>query len=377
MDKVIKILFVTNTLPYPVSKNGNTENVFNLMCNLKEDASFQVDMIFLGNIHQTCGIYFEAVRNVVHKLFTLNLQKQNLIRFSYFLFRKNLGLTETYDIIFFNSFLSGYCRFNFYIKQKTLLYQADSRSLFYSGRDGIKNKIKYYKSKLEQKFLFRYFNRIIFVSELDEYEVNCYAKLSNKTCVIPIGVNLPNIDLGFPKNKKFDLIFTGNFHFGPNADGSVKFLKEVCPNLISLIPDIKICFAGRFPTSQMIQTASLYKSNVIITGEVVSLSDYLFSSKIYISPVYWGAGMKNKILQAMAHKLPIVCTVESTAGIKEKAMFNVVKTTHEWLVTINHLLNEENLCTVQGQNNYDTIIRNYLFKDIARNHFIPLIKSMI
>lgn len=372
-----KVLIVADTFPYPVSRNGNTENIYNLISNLKEDQNILVDMVFIGDIKSKTEDSLTFVQAKLNKLHLIQLKFHIFLRLSKFLFKKNLGLSDNYDIIFFTSFSSSYTRFNFPKTKKTILYQADSRTLFYSFKRGLSNRIRYYKFKIEQKMIFKYFDKVIFVSEIDKLESDIYTKLNSKTIVIPIGVNLPSSDNFKDINKDIDMIFTGNFHFAPNSDAAEKFLMQIFPDLLIRIPNIKICFAGRYPTTQMLENQKKYPDNIFVTGEVPSISDFLLRAKIYFSPIYWGGGMKNKILQAMSHKLPVICTIESTAGIQNKELFYIVNDTKSWVEACNNLLNNIELRKKAGENNYKEVSSNYTFHKITSNYFIPLFRSLM
>jgi glycosyltransferase involved in cell wall biosynthesis len=53
---------------------------------------------------------------------------------------------------------------------------------------------------------------------------------------------------------------------------------------------------------------------VVVTGTVPVLSEYIRAAEVYVSPLRFGAGVKNKILEAMATDVPIVATPISLSG---------------------------------------------------------------
>ena len=66
------------------------------------------------------------------------------------------------------------------------------------------------------------------------------------------------------------------------------------------------------------KTNEFYKEGkIIITGYVDSVEEYLKEMDIYISPLFLGSVMKNKILQAMGVGVPIICSEVSAEGITE------------------------------------------------------------
>lgn len=373
----MNLLIVTDCYPYPPERNGNTENIYNLILRLRKAYDYNIDLAYIGQIKKLNSESKNEIQKLVDNIILIDLFNSKFIRLSRWLFPKNLGIESTYSIVFFASFLSAYARFNFKMKASYILYQADSRTLKYSKKHGLENKLRYYKYKFEQRLLFLQFDKIIFVSEVDQKEVNSYFKQSKKTLAIPIGCNSlylkEEIELD---NKTIDLIFSGNFHFHPNSEAAIYFIESVAPELIERNPDIKIFFVGRHPQIRMINSAENYKDNIIITGEVPSIYDYLRKSKVYFSPLKSGSGMKNKILQAMAHALPIVASVESTSGFPDKRNFLIAESTADWINSIENLLNNENKRKQIGMRNLEILHSDYTFDKIVKNHFHRLFMEL-
>ena len=372
----MKILLVTDVFPFPPHKNGNTENIYNILVRLTKDFNYKIDLLYIGKINALKDEYKQEITNHVDNLYLHNLNNTKAIRFSWFLYKKNFGLENKYDYLFFATYLSGFTSYNFDFKCAYILYQADSRTLFYSKFPGLKNKLKYLKARIEQNILFRKFEKIVFVSEIDEKEVNSYAKINHKTTTIPIGCNVSEEKTNKSIKKDIDLIFTGNFHFLPNSDGAEYFLKTITPLLIEKLPQIKIFFVGRFPTKKMLRFNDMYSNNVFVTGEVPSVNDYIERAKIYISPLYKGSGMKNKLLQAMSKSLPIITSIEGTAGFINKDNFLIAGKPEDWLYHIGNLLHNDLEQNKIGEQNYNILTENYTFDVIVKNHFHELFIKM-
>jgi glycosyltransferase involved in cell wall biosynthesis len=54
---------------------------------------------------------------------------------------------------------------------------------------------------------------------------------------------------------------------------------------------------------------------VEVTGEVQDLRPFLAKSKVYVCPVLSGSGVRGKILEAMAMRVPVVSTSVAAEGI--------------------------------------------------------------
>jgi glycosyltransferase involved in cell wall biosynthesis len=187
---------------------------------------------------------------------------------------------------------------------------------FSKGYERMSHKMSWYKKwlvKIEWKRLLKYEHRVfslfdkhIIISEQDKKLIP--HPENEKIVVSPNGVDL---DYYKPliKEKRYDLIFSGNMSYEPNIE-SVNFLvKKVMPKLLKKRPDIKLVIAGAHPSKEIL---AMQSKNVEVTGWVDDMRDYYASSKICVAPMLISIGLQNKILQAMAMKVP--CVVSSLAN---------------------------------------------------------------
>jgi glycosyltransferase involved in cell wall biosynthesis len=108
------------------------------------------------------------------------------------------------------------------------------------------------------------------------------------------------------------LLFVGGFQHLPNVDAVQWFVNEVWPIVQAGAPELKVRIVG----SQM--PALLQKLDVPgveMLGFVQDLDPLLSHSRISIAPLRYGAGVKGKINQAMAHGMPVVATSMAVEGM--------------------------------------------------------------
>lgn len=297
-----KLTFVSTFIPYPPDKNGFTENIFHIIQTLKK--LYPVSIRYIAFIEQK---HDETEKEFSKYVDELIFEKPTskyffpVIPLKYKKYKKS-------EPIFFCDFNAGYYQSLF--SGKKILYSADSPTFYYSKRKDLKSRIFYWKYMVEETILFPWFKKIIFVSELDV----AYSKkrTRNKGIQVPIGYNAERAVLS--QQKEYDLIFSGNFNYKPNHEAAELFLLENAEKLITQFPKIKLCFVGRNPSQKMKSFAEEYPENIVVTGEVNSVEEYLGKGRIFISPLRSGSGMKNKILQAMAAQLPVIGTRESLSG---------------------------------------------------------------
>lgn len=111
---------------------------------------------------------------------------------------------------------------------------------------------------------------------------------------------------------QLDLLMTANFAYQPSVDGALWFLDQIMPRLRKSPTQLDITFAGSGPSDDL--RAQAEAVGVRVTGQVESLTPWFHNSKIAICPLRIGGGVKMKMLDALAHGMPIVATSVAAEG---------------------------------------------------------------
>ncbi|HSC67869.1 MAG TPA: glycosyltransferase, partial [Cellvibrio sp.] len=112
------------------------------------------------------------------------------------------------------------------------------------------------------------------------------------------------------------IIFVAGFGHPPNSDAAKWFVKEILPLIRAQAPDAKTYLIGSNPSDDV---KALAADNVVVTGYVTDeqlLSHYL-SARVAVVPLRYGAGIKNKVVEAMAYGTPLVTTEVGAQGLAE------------------------------------------------------------
>ncbi len=127
---------------------------------------------------------------------------------------------------------------------------------------------------------------------------------------------LSNIHEIYPPKKVFSeregIMFLGGFDHLPNMDAVKYFVKEILPIIKKEIPSIKFYIVGSNPPREIEKLSS---EHVIVTGYVKDLTPYFENCRIFVAPLRYGAGVKGKIGESMAHGLPVVTTSIGSEGM--------------------------------------------------------------
>jgi glycosyltransferase involved in cell wall biosynthesis len=214
-----------------------------------------------------------------------------------------------------------------------------------------------------EKKILDFFTSVIVLTERDRGLVE---KLNNniKATIIPTGVDTdfykPNDYIGKEKN----LIFVGHYKHFPNADAIVYFVKKIYPKIVQKIPDIKLYIVGSGVTKSV---EDLKNNNIVVTGEVEDIRQYLKRPNIFVAPVRLGGGIKGKVLEAMAMGVPVVATQEAVSGIDYSVgKFSLISDDIDIFAdNVVKLYNNESLYKTLSDNSRKIVEDNYNWKTIA------------
>jgi hypothetical protein len=106
--------------------------------------------------------------------------------------------------------------------------------------------------------------------------------------------------------------FHGAFGVESNVVAARVFATEVVPAVRARLPDARALIIGRDPPAEVLALAG---GGVEVTGEVAAVRPWLEQCAVYVAPMTTGAGIKNKVLEAMAAGRPVVATPLGLQGI--------------------------------------------------------------
>ncbi len=150
---------------------------------------------------------------------------------------------------------------------------------------------------------------------ISEQDKNLIVHIKNDEIVIvPNGVDYSTYQ-SKELSKEYDLIFTGNMAYPPNVDSAVYLVNNVMPLVWKNEPNVKLVIVGANPAQRVQQLKS---EKVIVTGWVDDMAEYYAKSKIFIAPMQIGTGLQNKLLEAMAMKLPCITSPLANNALNAK-----------------------------------------------------------
>jgi polysaccharide biosynthesis protein PslH len=146
------------------------------------------------------------------------------------------------------------------------------------------------------------------------------AHVQSPIAVIPNGVDLEYFQSsrssgpGYIPNR---IVFTGNMSYRPNVEAVRHFVAAILPGIRREIHDVQFYIVGMDPSATVRRLAD--GDRVVVTGRVDDVRPYLDSAAVAVAPLRVARGLQNKVLEAMAMRVPVVASPAAFAGISAVA----------------------------------------------------------
>ena len=117
------------------------------------------------------------------------------------------------------------------------------------------------------------------------------------------------------REKKYDLVFTGNMSYPPNVNAVEYLANEILPIVWKSRPETTLYIAGATPDPKVKKVAS---DKIIVSGWLDDIRDAYAQSRVFIAPMRIGTGLQNKLLEAMSMRLPAITSPLANASLGAK-----------------------------------------------------------
>ena len=374
----MKLVVLTSRIPYPLEK-GDKLRIFHQIKHLAKsheicliclnESSEEIDTSVLNELVTELHIIPLAKWKIPFRLFFAIFH--NLpFQVEYFLERKNKKKIETIIQDFNPNHI--YCqliRTSEYVKNlfqfdKTLDYMdafsaaAMRRAKTEKGFRKLFWKIENERVKKYERSIYDYFNQHSIITEQDR---NLLAIPSNKKIsIVPNGVDTGHFENSHI-SKKYDIVFAGNMNYPPNIAAAIFLVEEILPKLKSQFPSVTVLIAGTNPSTEV---QNLANDGVTVSGWMNDIREAYCESRVFVAPMFIGAGMQNKILEAMSSELPVITTTLAAEAFKEKNHSNIIEanSNFEFAKAIQYYLLNEGAQVSDGKKNRIYVEEKYSWK---------------
>ncbi|MBI2561111.1 MAG: glycosyltransferase [candidate division NC10 bacterium] len=174
--------------------------------------------------------------------------------------------------------------------------------------------VRYLAALAGERDCARTYGSLIAISEQDRDYLHSLAPEA-RIYVVPNGIDLdyfaPRPDIPVEVAR---LAFVGDMGFPPNVDAMLFFHRSILPRLRPLVPDLEVWIVGRDPAPAIRRLVT--EGPYHVTGFVEDTRPFLAPATAAIVPMRLGAGVRNKVLEALAMGKAVVSTRAGAEGIE-------------------------------------------------------------
>jgi GT2 family glycosyltransferase/glycosyltransferase involved in cell wall biosynthesis len=152
----------------------------------------------------------------------------------------------------------------------------------------------------------------------------------------------PVADSVAPFTQRTGIAFLGGFGHPPNQDAVAWFLRHVWAGLRAVLPEVQLHIYGSNAPPSLAALVSQHEG-VVLQGWVPQVATAYGAHRVFIAPLQSGAGIKGKVVGALAHGLPSVLSPVAAEGIAVAGGVDAMlaDTPAQWVEAVARLYSDE------------------------------------
>ena len=133
---------------------------------------------------------------------------------------------------------------------------------------------------------------------------------------LPNGVDLEYFTPGSAPREPATVVLTGKMSYHANITAAHFLIADIMPRVWAQRPEVCVNIVGSSPPPEIRALAARYAPLVNVSGYVTDLRPYLQTATMAVAPVAYGAGIQNKVLEALACEAPVVASPQAVAALQ-------------------------------------------------------------
>ena len=143
-------------------------------------------------------------------------------------------------------------------------------------------------------------------------------KSPSEISVLPNGVDLeyfhPNAEV---QREPETLVFSGKMSYHANISMAKYLVEEIMPRIWRVRPTTRLYIVGKDPAAAI--KKMMRNPLITVTGTVDDIRPFLWRATVSVVPLLYGAGIQNKILEAMSTGTPVVTTRRALSALQAQS----------------------------------------------------------
>ncbi|MFZ6028787.1 MAG: glycosyltransferase [Chloroflexota bacterium] len=165
------------------------------------------------------------------------------------------------------------------------------------------------------------FQRVLVTSPIDRQALGELARDPGSAARIKVlsnGVDLDYFTPGDPARRApATIVVSGKMSYHANVTMVLYLVREIMPHVWPLRPDVRLQIVGKDPAPEIQALAA--QQGVEVLGAVPEIRPYLQQASVAVTPILYGVGIQNKVLEAMACATPVVSTPQAVSALQARA----------------------------------------------------------
>jgi glycosyltransferase involved in cell wall biosynthesis len=200
--------------------------------------------------------------------------------------------------------------------------------LFRSAAERSQNLLRRLITRMEVKRTERYeswlpaqFDQVLVTSPVDRQallDLRPSEVQNSKIDVLTNGVDLEYFTPGdIEKREAATLVVSGKMSYHANIAMVAYLVKNIMPHIWAARPDVRLNIVGKNPPREIMALGE--NPSISVIHNVPDLPPYLQRATLALTPILYGVGVQNKVLEAMACATPLVSTPQAVSAVEAQA----------------------------------------------------------
>jgi sugar transferase (PEP-CTERM/EpsH1 system associated) len=194
--------------------------------------------------------------------------------------------------------------------------------------------------------------------------------------VLPNGVDLEYFRPVYQERWRFNLVFSGKMSYHANVATALYLYQQIMPLIWQRRPEATLTVVGSRPPGAIRRLAS--DSRVKVTGSVDDIRPYVGRAEVMLSPMVYGVGIQNKVLEAMALGTPVVLAPPAAAALTARPGLEllVAESPRDFADAALRLMEDTELRALLSQNGRSYVERHHDWR-AAAGHLVTLYQQAV